>query len=243
MTGGYPQPDKTLFIVKALEKGGADLLELGIPYSDPIADGPTIQAASQKALAAGVTVKSILGLVGELRRESTIPVILMTYLNPLLAYGEQAFFSDAVAAGVDGLLVSDLPVDERPHFWELAHESGLKCITLVAPTTPPARLPRILSRASGFVYCLTRTGVTGHGRGFADNLDRQVGLVRDHTDLPIVCGFGVRSAMDIRSIKADVDGVVLGARLLEILMESEDLTDGTAKLTRFLQELSPALGR
>lgn len=167
----------------------------------------------------------------------------MTYMNPLLAYGEEVFFKDAVEAGVDGILASDLPPEEREPYWAGAERAGLDRILLVAPTTPAERLARVVSRASGFIYCLTRTGVTGKGKDFAANLTEQVTRVRRQTDLPIVAGFGVRSAEDIGALPPSLDGVVLGARLLEILMAASDLNRGCRELTSFLNSLRPALGR
>jgi tryptophan synthase alpha chain len=241
VTAGFPNPQDTLSVISALEEGGADLLELGIPFSDPIADGPTIQLTSQQALRSGVSVRRILEIVRELRKTSQLPVVLMTYMNPILAYGEEEFFKDSVSAGVDGLLASDLPPEERDVYWESAERAGIDRVVLVAPTTPAERLPRLLSRASGFVYCLTRTGVTGKGKDFASNLADQVARIRQQTNLPIAAGFGVRSAKDIEALPRGLDGVVLGARLLEILMESSDLNQGRRDVTAFLKTLAPAL--
>jgi tryptophan synthase alpha chain len=243
VTVGFPAPGETPAVLDALVTGGADLLELGIPFSDPIADGPTIQATYQKALECGITAAAALETVASFRRRSDLPIVLMTYLNPVLAYGEARFFRDARTAGVDGILVTDLPADERADFWDGAEASGLDRILLVAPTTPAERLGHVLSRASGFVYCLTRTGVTGRGKDFAQNLGEQVAAVRGHVDLPIAAGFGIRSEADVRSLPAALDGVVIGARLMEILMEAPDVARGCADLEAFLLSVGTALRR
>lgn len=224
-----------------MEAGGADALEIGVPFSDPIADGPTIQTTSHRALQAGVSIASILDLVRELRGTSEIPVVLMTYLNPVLAYGEEAFFRDAAEAGVDAVLATDLPPDERAVYWDGAREAGLDRIVLIAPTTPAGRLPRLLERASGFVYCLTRTGVTGKGKGFAENLEEQIRGIHAHSGLPVAAGFGIRSAENISGLPADLDGVVIGARLMEIVLEAADIAGAADGLTVFLRSLSPSL--
>lgn len=225
----------------AMEAGGADVLEIGVPFSDPIADGPTIQTTSHRALQAGVSIASVLGFVRELRGTSEIPVVLMTYLNPVLAYGEEAFFRDAAEAGVDAVLATDLPPDERAAYWDGAREAGLDRIVLIAPTTPSGRLQRLLGRASGFVYCLTRTGVTGKGKSFAANLETQIQGIHRHSGLPVAAGFGIRSADDISGLPAGLDGVVIGARLMEIILDAPDVAAAADGLTTFLQTLSPSL--
>ncbi|MBD3335982.1 MAG: tryptophan synthase subunit alpha [Candidatus Eisenbacteria bacterium] len=243
LTAGYPHPDAMLPILRTLEEGGADVVELGVPFSDPIADGPTIQATSQAALEAGVTLPWILDLVARFRRESELPIVLMTYLNPLLAYGEERFFAAAAEAGVDGLLASDAPPGERPEFFAGLAAARLDRIVLVAPTTPPERLASIVAAAGGFIYLLTRTGVTGQGAAFAQNLSQRVAELQRLSPLPVAAGFGVRSAADIAELPSELDGVVIGARLLECFLQTADVKAGRAELAAFLNGLRPALRR
>lgn len=217
LTAGYPDWDLFDSAVRELRSSGADLIEIGVPFSDPIADGPTIQAASQRALDSGVTLKGILRWIQAHESEWDLPVILMSYANPILAYGAERFAADAVEAGVAGVLVSDLPPEELPGLWQALEKAGLERVVLVAPTTSGARIPRLVAAASAFVYCLTRTGVTGTGAGMARNLAAQIECVRRATDLPLVAGFGLRSREDVRSLAPGLDGVVVGARCIELL--------------------------
>jgi tryptophan synthase alpha chain len=240
LTAGYP--DWNLFdaAVRALARSGADVLELGVPFSDPLADGPTIQASSQRALENGVTLTEILRRVEEGHSTWGLPVVLMTYANPILAYGVERFAADAAASGVAGVLVSDLPPEELPDLWRALGKAGLERVVLVAPTTTEARVPVLTEAADGYIYCITRTGVTGRGGAFASNLGEQVALVRRASNLPIVAGFGIRTPEDIAALDAPVDGVVVGARMIELLTE-EPKSDGPERLERFGQELRRAL--
>lgn len=190
-----------------------------MPFSDPIADGPDIQRASEAALAGGVGVDDVLGLVASLRRDSELPVVLMTYANPILRGGLNAFAPRARAAGVDGMLVSDLPPDESPEYWAALDQAGLDTITLVAPTTDEARLSLLLERARGFVYCLARTGVTGSGEGSSGPLPERVAAIRRRTKLPVAVGFGISSAAQARELRGVADAVVVGAAFMRAVTE------------------------
>ncbi len=216
LTAGYPDWDRFDAAVAVLAGEGADALELGLPFSDPLADGPTIQASSERALEAGVTVEGVLAHM-RARGAGGLPVVVMTYANPVLAYGAEAFARDAVDAGISGLLVSDLPPEELPEVWAAVRSAGLERVMLVAPTTPPERVARLAEAADGFVYCLTRTGVTGRGGAYAQNLAAQVAQVQACSSLPVVAGFGIRSPEDVAALPASVDGVVVGARWIELL--------------------------
>lgn len=235
LTAGYPDWESCDATILALGRAGADVLELGAPFSDPIADGPTIQAASQRAIANGVTLTQILAQVRQRHDAWGLPVVLMSYLNPILAYGAQRFSEDAAAAGVAGVLLSDLPPEELPELWRSLDAHRLQTVVLVAPTSRPERLAKLAAAATGFVYCVTRTGVTGAGGAFAENLAAQIALVRQVTDVPIVAGFGIRSAEDVRRLAPQCDGVVVGARLLELAK------DGTDAVESFARELRSAL--
>jgi tryptophan synthase alpha chain len=240
LTAGYPDWDTFDAAVLGLAGEGADLLELGIPFSDPLADGPTIQAASQRVLDAGVTVEEILRRVEARRAAWGIPVVVMTYANPILAMGAERFAARARAAGIGGILVSDLPPEELPEVWAAFRAHGLETVVLVAPNTAAARLPLLAAAATGYVYCLTRTGVTGKGGAFSANLAEQAARVRAHTSLPVVAGFGIRGPGDARALGDAFDGVVVGARWLELLA-GEDRAAGLAAVRELARGLRRVL--
>lgn len=219
LTAGYPDWELMDRAVRALAAAGADLLELGIPFSDPLADGPVIQASSQRALAAGVTVERIFEELGRRAPSWNLPVVLMTYVNPVLAFGPERFAARAREAGVGGVLVSDLPPEELPEVWDAFRAGGLQRVVLVAPTTAEERIPLLAAAADGFIYCVTRTGVTGKGGAYATNLAAQVERVRRETQVPVLAGFGIRAPEDAATLKDLVDGVVVGARWIELLAE------------------------
>lgn len=226
---GYPDWNRLDSAIRSIAKD-ADVLELGIPFSDPLADGPTIQRASQAALESGVTVERILIEIEARAGSWEIPIVLMSYVNPILAYGVDRFCARARAAGVSGLLLSDLPPEELPELWSTLTAHHLEPVVLVAPTSTHARIERLVRSAHAFVYCVSRTGVTGEGGPYARNLQDQVEHVRAHSELPVVVGFGIRSPEDALRIAPIADGVVIGARLIEILSE----TDDSAALASFI---------
>lgn len=240
LTAGYPDWQTFDAAVLALAEEGADLLELGIPFSDPLADGPTIQASSQRALEAGVTVEEILLRVAARRAAWGLPVVLMTYANPVLAMGAERFARRSRAAGVAGVLVSDLPPEELPEAWAAFRTHALETVVLVAPTTAPARVPLLAAAATGYVYCVTRTGVTGLGGEFSVNLAEQASRLRAHTRLPLVAGFGIRTPQDARAVGGAFDGVVVGARWLEML-GGEDRVAGVAAVRKLARDLRRVL--
>ena len=206
-------------MLRGFDRLGARAVEIGVPFSDPIADGPDIQRASEAALAQGIGVEQVLGLVESLRKDSELPVVLMTYANPILRGGLAAFAGSARAAGVDGVLVSDLPPDESPGDWAVLDAAGLDTIVLVAPTTDESRLPLLLERARGFVYCLARTGVTGGGGGSSGPLPERVAAIRRRTPLPVAVGFGISSADRARELAGVADAVVVGAAFMRAVTE------------------------
>jgi len=214
LTAGYPSIETSLEMLRGFERLGALAVEVGIPFSDPIADGPEIQRASEAALAGGVGVPEVLALVEEFRRSSGMPVVLMSYANPVLRGGIATFAAAARAAGVDGVLISDLPPEEGPEIWQAFDQVGLDTVVLTAPTTDSARLPRLLERARGFVYCLARTGVTGGGPGDAALLPERVAALRRHTSLPVAVGFGISTASQARGLQGMADAVVVGAAFM-----------------------------
>lgn len=214
ITAGYPSLEASLEMLLGFARLGAQVVEIGVPFSDPIADGPDIQRASEWALGRGVGLPAVSEMVGALRRRSELPVVLMSYSNPVLRGGVAAFARDARARGVDGVLLSDLPPDEAPDVWRALDEARLDTVVLVAPTTDDARLPYLLQRARGFVYCLARTGVTGAGPGFSGALPERIAALRKHTELPVAVGFGIASAAQARELRGVADAVVVGAALM-----------------------------
>jgi tryptophan synthase alpha chain len=213
---GDPDYDASLAILKALPQAGADVIELGMPFTDPMADGPAIQAAGLRALGAGQNMKRTLALVREFRRgDDATPIVLMGYFNPIYVYGAARFLDDAKAAGVDGLIVVDLPPEEDEELCLPALAAGLNFIRLATPTTDDKRLPTVLTNTSGFVYYVSITGITGAAAPDAGKVAGSVERIKRHTKLPVCVGFGVRSAEQARAIAANADGVVVGSALVE----------------------------
>ncbi|MCA9756785.1 MAG: tryptophan synthase subunit alpha [Candidatus Eisenbacteria bacterium] len=239
LTAGYPDWDRFDEAASGLVRAGADVFELGVPFSDPLADGPTIQRASQAALENGVTLEQILDRVASRREAWGLPVVLMTYVNPIVAYGIERFCRRAQEAGVGGVLISDLPPEETPELWSALAAHGIETAVLTAPTTKAERLPALAAATTGFLYCVSRTGVTGRGKDYAGNLGDQIDGLRAQSEVPVVVGFGIRSPEDAVRVREtwNPDGVVLGARLIEIL-EGEG---GVTELHGFLSGIREAL--
>ncbi len=240
ITAGDPSVEATLGIVLALEAAGVDIIELGIPFSDPLADGPTIQAASTRALDAGMSVPKALELVRRIRERSEIPLVFFTYLNPIYAYGFGRFLSDAVAAGADGLLVLDLPAEEAGRNVELVADGGLDPIRIIAPTTPPERMAEIAATASGFIYYVSREGVTGEQTSLSDTIASQVAEIRRHTDLPIAVGFGISNPAQAAEVARESDAVVVGSAIVRRIAESGSLPGLTERVAEFVGPLVEA---
>jgi tryptophan synthase alpha chain len=217
LTAGYPSLGDSLAMLRALERAGAMAVEVGVPFSDPIADGPDIQRASEWALRQGVGLFDVLDLVARFRRESQLPIVIMTYANPVARVGAGAFAARARSAGADGVILSDLPPEELPEAWRAMDEAGLDTVLLVAPTTSAERLPLVLARCRGFVYCLARTGVTGIAAGFAGALDERLAAVRAHSRLPVAVGFGISTADDARGLRGRADAVIVGAAFMRLV--------------------------
>jgi tryptophan synthase alpha chain len=225
---GDPDYDTFLAILKALPQAGADVIEIGMPFTDPMADGPAVQAAGQRALKAGQTMKKTLAAVGEFRRdEAATPLVLMGYYNPIYIYGVDQFLVDAKAAGVDGLIVVDLPPEEDSELCLPAMKAGLNFIRLATPTTDDRRLPAVLANTSGFVYYVSVTGITGSAAADSAAVVEAVSRIKRHTKLPICVGFGIRTPEAARAIAANADGAVVGSALVEALRRSLD-ADGKA---------------
>jgi tryptophan synthase alpha chain len=222
LTAGDPSLDVTKEIIFGLEKAGVDILEIGVPFSDPTADGPVIQAASQRALKAGTTLEGVLKLVSDIRNVSHIPILLFGYFNPIFAYGVERFAHAAQKAGVDGILVVDLPPEEAGELRMHTDAASLDFIALVAPTTGRDRLKTILLNATGFIYYISITGVTGTAVPKIEDIQREVGKIRKLTKMPIAVGFGISSATQAKNIAAFADGVVIGSAVVKMIHENRN---------------------
>jgi tryptophan synthase alpha chain len=241
---GDPDPKTALEILKALPKAGADVIELGMPFTDPMADGPAIQAAGLRALKAGQTMRKTLACIRDFRKgDGVTPIVLMGYYNPIYIYGVERFLADAKAAGVDGLIVVDLPPEQDDELCLPALKAGLNFIRLATPTTDDKRLPAVLANTSGFVYYVSITGITGAAAPDVSKVAAAVARIKRHTKLPVAVGFGVRSAAQARAIAAGAEGVVVGSALVNAVKDSLDkqgkATARTVKaVTRLVAELS-----
>jgi tryptophan synthase alpha chain len=218
-----PDQPTSMALLRGMPGAGADLIEIGMPFTDPMADGPIIQAAGKRALAAGVKVRHVLTMVRDFRQDdTTTPIVLMGYLNPLLSYGPEKFCADAATAGVDGLIIVDLPTEEADLLLPFCAKNDLDFIRLVAPTTDDARLPQVLNGSSGFVYYVSITGITGTRSASADDLTQAIPRIRRVTDLPIAIGFGVRTPEQAASASRIADGAVVASALIDTLSASLD---------------------
>lgn len=233
---GYPNLETTLALAPALVEAGADMFELGIPYSDPLADGATIQRATQVALRNGITPRACLDAAAAIRGQTDVPLLLMGYYNPIARYGEAAFCRDAATAGVDGLIVPDLPPEEAEALRHAARAVGLDLIFLVAPTSTDARLDAVNRVASGFVYCVSLTGVTGARTRLAEGLEEYLARVRRHVDLPLAVGFGISRPEHVQTVAAHADGAIVASALINYL-DTFPEEQQPAEATRFVRYL------
>ena len=245
LTAGDPDPETSLALVQALPAAGADVIELGMPFTDPMADGPAIQMSSQRALKAGQTLKKTLELVRAFRgSDDATPLVLMGYYNPIYVYGVDRFLRDAKSAGVDGLIIVDLPPEEDEELCLPALKAGLNFIRLATPTTDDKRLPAVLANTSGFVYYVSITGITGAATPDAEKVAAAVARIKRHTKLPVAVGFGVRTAEQAAGIASGADGVVVGSALVNVLKGSLDPNDkATEKTVSGVVDLVAALAR
>ena len=247
ITAGDPDLDTSAAILAGLSKAGADVIELGMPFSDPMADGPSIQASSQRALKAGQTMVKTLKMVRDFRaHDTTTPIVLMGYYNPIYVYGNDRFIADARAAGVDGLIVVDVPPEADEELCLPALKAGLNFIRLATPTTDKARLPAVLKNTSGFLYYVSITGITGAASPVVNDVHEQVAAIKSETALPVVVGFGVRSGEQARAIVRGADGVVVGSAVVSTIEKSLNskgqATAATPKnVHKLVQQLSSAL--
>jgi tryptophan synthase alpha chain len=233
ITAGDPSLDVTFELILALEKSGADIIELGVPFSDPIADGPVIQRATDRALLNGVTLKKVLQLGAKVRQRSEIPIVLFSYFNPLFNYGLDKLANDAVHAGFDGMLATDLTVEESDVFVHTMQRAGLNTVFLVAPTSSPERIRKIAQASTGFIYAVSRTGVTGEQQSLAGDLTRFLQTLRSHTGSPIAVGFGISNPEQVRAVWQEADGAIVGSSIVKEVERHIGEADLVAKVAAF----------
>jgi tryptophan synthase alpha chain len=216
ITAGDPDLETTEKLVLAMARAGADLIELGIPFSDPVAEGPVIQLASERALQAGATTDKILALVSRVRKESDVPTAFMTYINPVFAYGIDRFMQDSREAGVDALIIPDLPFEEREEIIPYCSQYGIELISMIAPTSQ-GRIKMIAREARGFVYCVSSLGVTGVREQISTELDKMVEMVKEVQDIPCAVGFGISCPEQAQQVSQNTDGVIVGSAVMQIV--------------------------
>jgi tryptophan synthase alpha chain len=241
LAAGDPSLSITKKLIFGLEKAGVDILEIGVPFSDPTADGPVIQAASQRALKAGTTLEGVLELVKDVRRVSEIPIVLFGYFNPIFAYGARKFAGDARKAGVDGVLVVDLPYEEAKELRIHTDAAGIDFISLIAPTTDGKRLNKIAADAMGFLYYISITGITGTAAPKIDNIETAVKKIRKITKLPIAVGFGISRPQQAWEIAHFADGIVIGSALVRLIDENKNNPEMVKIVSDYVSEIIKAL--
>jgi len=241
ITAGDPDLAATGRLVREFDRNGVDVIELGVPFSDPVADGPVNQEAAMRALEHGVTVGDILDTVRDIRRDCDVPIIFFTYYNTVLNHGLERFVADAATAGLDGALVLDLPPEEAREYKRLMDAAGLATIFLVSPVTPGDRLKMIASNATGFVYYVSQMGVTGERDAVAVDLSDHIALIRSRTDTPVVVGFGISTPEHVREVSRYADGVVVGSSIVRRIGESGGSEGFETEVGRFVGTLTTAL--
>lgn len=242
LTAGDPAPERTPALVEALVRGGADLIELGVPFSDPIADGPVIQRAGERALRAGTTLEGVLDIAQQIRRRSEVPLLLFTYLNPVLRYGLDRLAEDAAARGIDGCLLIDASVEEAQDYAAAMHRTGLDTVFLAAPTSTQRRLELVARYSTGFVYLVSRTGVTGERETLSDKVTPLIRAVRSVTDLPLAVGFGISRPEHVAELGSQVEAVVVGSAFVRLIEHYADSPSLESELESFTRELKQGFG-
>jgi tryptophan synthase alpha chain len=234
VTVGDPSPDRSPEVLRAVVRGGADLIELGFPYSDPLADGPTIQKSSQRALAAGTTLDQVFAIAAALRQETDIPLVLMTYFNPILQRGPERYLATAKEVGIDGLIVPDLPPDEGAEFYA----AGIDPILLLAPTSTDDRIRLACDGGRGFIYYVSLTGITGARADLAADLSEKLTHIRGFTDLPLAVGFGISTPDHVAEVTRFADGAIVGSALVRVVEEHRDAADLPERVEAFVASLA-----
>lgn len=239
---GDPDAQKTSAVLASLPEAGADIIEIGMPFTDPMADGPAIQASGLRALKAGMTLQGVIKLLQQFRTTNTnTPVVLMGYFNPILSYGPQQFCADAAKAGADGLIVVDLPPEEAGELAGHAKAAGLDLIRLLTPTTDAKRLPKVLNGAGGFLYYVSITGVTGTKSADVGAVGKHIAAIRGSTDLPVVVGFGIKSPADVKAMAGIADGVVVGSAIVQNIEQNQNDNNLTSRVADQVKALKAAL--
>ena len=220
---GDPSLDQTEKFIIDLEKSGADIIELGVPFSDPLADGPTIQRAAETSLSKGTTLKKVLASVRSIRKQTDIPLILMTYFNPVFKYGTERFVKDAVDAGVDGVIIPDLIPDEADDYLKLARAKGLDTIFLLAPTSTEERIKKVAKASTGFIYLVSITGITGSRLSVGSDMKKTLRSIRNMTNKPVAVGFGISTPADASAVAAFADGVIVGSAIVKLIDKGKNI--------------------
>jgi len=237
---GYPDMQTCMDLILELQKSGADIIELGIPFSDPLADGPVIQSASFEALKNGVTLSKAIEFVSKVREKTSIPIIFMGYYNPVFKFGEKEFVSEAQEAGVDGLIVADLPPEEADNIRRYAKEKNLTLIFLLTPVSSNERIKLICKISEGFIYCVSYTGVTGGGKK-ERTLGSLVDKIRSYSKIPVTIGFGISTPSDVKRVSHLADGVIVGSAIIRRIIENKDRRDMVKRVGEFALSLSRAV--
>ena len=238
-TAGDPNLEASKDIFTAIEKSGADIIEIGVPFSDPLADGPTIQASSYRSLNNGTTLKKIIRLVSDIRETSQLPVVLMTSFNPIFVYGQKEFVADALKAGVDGVIIPDLPHEEADEFLEIAE--GLDMIFLLSPTSTPDRVKQIGKISKGFIYYISLTGTTGTQEFLSSELEAKVEAIKNSVSLPVLVGFGISGPEQAREAAKVSDGVIIGSAIVKLVEKNNDPVERDRKLGEFIVSIQKAI--
>lgn len=239
VTAGDPSIEVTEALVLEMGRSGADIVELGVAFSDPLADGPAIQAASQRALKSGATLAAVLELAGRLRAQTDLPLAIMTYFNPVHAYGLGAFVEAAAASGVDAVIVPDLPLEESEELWQALEGAGIHFIFLLAPTSSPERIARTAARARGFIYCVSVAGVTGARDAIPESARELLRRVRSRTDLPVALGFGISRPEQAASLGREADAVIVGSAIVRLVEEGGTTEDIAGRVVEFVRGFRP----
>ena len=237
ITAGDPSLELTRDLILALDRAGSDVIELGVPFSDPIADGPVIQRATERALGNHVSLRDVLRVASEVRKKSEIPLLLFSYTNPLLRYGLERLAKDAVQSGFDGVLATDLTVEESENFTKIMRDAGLNTVFLAAPTSSPERMRKIAGASTGFLYAVSRTGVTGEREELSTELRGFIQLLRQHTQSPIAVGFGISQPEHVKAVWSEADGAIVGSAIVREIEKNigrPDLVDRVAAFTKWL---------
>lgn len=240
ITGGDPDLDTTKKLLIAMEAAGADLIEIGIPFSDPIAEGPVIQEASVRALKAGCTTDKLFDMIKEARKTVKIPMVFMTYINPVFTYGKERFMKRCVECGMDGIIVPDLPFEEKKELSEVCESYGIDLISLIAPTSHE-RIRKIAAEAKGFLYCVSSLGVTGIRSQITTNIAEMTAMVREVTDIPVAVGFGISTPKQAQNMAAVSDGAIVGSAIVKII--ARDKTESIPKVAEYVRAMKEAVNQ